>query len=119
ILAVIYRGLSILFKRFKKRMQFEALRLLDKAKLDHLSFMKKLLTLSTLLLSLFLLPRAYGQFSIDVESGVAFQESNEIRIFNNRGTLFDFKKDIDIQGPVIPVTVRISYTFNEKNHLFA
>lgn len=81
--------------------------------------MKKLLTLSTLLLSLFLLPRAYGQFSIDVESGVAFQESNEIRIFNNRGTLFDFKKDFDIQGPVIPVRVRISYTFNGKNHLFA
>src|SRR5690554_1776486 len=72
-----------------------------------------------LLLFIFVLPKAYGQFTLDVESGVAFQESNEIRIFNNRGTLFDFKKDIDIQGPVIPVRVRISYTFNEKNHLFA
>jgi len=81
--------------------------------------MKKVLTLSVLLFSLFVLPRAYGQVSIDVESGVAFQASNEIRIFNNQGTLFDFKKDFDIQGPVIPVRVRIGYTFNEKNHLFA
>ncbi len=81
--------------------------------------MKKLLTLSVLLFCLSLLPRAYGQVSIDIESGVAFQASNEIRIFNNQGTLFDFKKDFDIQGPVVPVRVRIGYTFNEKNHLFA
>lgn len=81
--------------------------------------MKKPLTLSVLLFSFFLFSRTYGQISIDVESGLAFQASNEIRIFNNQGTLFDFKKDFDIQGLVIPVRVRIGYTFNEKNHLFA
>ena len=79
----------------------------------------KPLSLFTLLLCFFCLPKAYGQFSIDVESGLAFQASNEIRIFNNQGTLFDFKEDFDIQGPVIPVRVRLGYTFNEKNHLFA
>lgn len=79
----------------------------------------KVTSVFTLLFGIFFLPQAYGQFSIDVESGLAFQASNEIRIFNNQGTLFDFKDDFDIQGPVIPVRVRLGYTFNEKNHLFA
>jgi len=72
-----------------------------------------------LLLFIFVLPNAYGQFTVDVESGLAFQRNNEIRIFNNQGTLFDFKKDFDVQGPVIPLRVRASFTFNEKNHISA
>lgn len=102
----------------KTKLKFRHPVLVDKGKLSHL-FHEKSTSLSVLVFSLFLLPKAYGQFSIDVESGVAFQASNEIRIFNIQGTLFDFKKDFDIQGPVIPVRVRIGYTFNEENHLFA
>src|SRR5690554_5720154 len=81
--------------------------------------MKRTILLAILLLCLFFTPKTYGQFSVDVESGLAFQANNEVRIFNNQGTLFDFKKDFDLQGPVIPIRVKVGYTYNEKNHLFA
>jgi len=79
----------------------------------------KTISLFTCFLCIFCLPKAYGQFALEVESGLAFQASNEIRIFNNQGTLFDFKKDFDLQGPVIPIRARASFTFNEKNHISA
>lgn len=63
------------------------------------------------------LPHAYGQWTIDAETGLAFPANNDVRIFNGSGTLFDFNEEFDVQGPVIPVRVRIGYTFGEKNHV--
>ena len=64
-------------------------------------------------------PKVFAQWNLDVESGMAFQNYNDVRILNQTGTLFDFNKDFELQGPVIPIRVRAGYTFNEKNHLFA
>jgi len=63
------------------------------------------------------LPHAYGQWTIDAETGLAFPAYNDVRIFNESGTLFDFNEELEIQGPVIPVRVRVGYTFKEKNHI--
>jgi hypothetical protein len=59
-----------------------------------------------------------AQWSIDAESGIAFLGYNDIRIPNETGTLFSFKNDFDVQGTVIPIRIRVGYTWNERNHLF-
>ncbi|MCF8335037.1 MAG: hypothetical protein K9H65_00415 [Bacteroidales bacterium] len=63
----------------------------------------------------------FGQLSLDVETGLAFQEYNDIRIPNDSrtATKFDFNKDFDLQGPVIPYRITVGFTFAEKNHLLA
>ncbi|MGM0532678.1 MAG: hypothetical protein ACQER7_15120 [Bacteroidota bacterium] len=62
----------------------------------------------------------YAQLSLDVETGLAFQEYNDIRIPNDNpmATKFNFNKDFDLQGPVIPYSITVGYTFAEKNHLY-
>lgn len=60
-----------------------------------------------------------AQWTIDLETGIAFQSYNQIRIPNEQGTAFDFTKDFDIQGPVIPFRARIAYSLNGKNHFIA
>lgn len=60
-----------------------------------------------------------GQVTIDAEAGLAFPGYNDVRIPNATGTLFSFKDDFEAEGPVIPFRVRLGYTFNEKNHIFA
>lgn len=64
-------------------------------------------------------PNVYGQWNLDIESGLAFQNYNDVRILNQTGTLFDFNSDFELQGPVIPIRIRAGYTFKEKNHFFA
>ena len=61
---------------------------------------------------------AYAQWSIDLESGIPFEGYNDVRIPNEWGTKFSFTDDFELQGPVIPIRLRLSYTFAEKNHLF-
>jgi hypothetical protein len=68
---------------------------------------------------LFVFSTAQAQFSLDIETGLAFQGYNEVRIPNDRGTFFDFNREFDLQGPVIPFRIRIGYTFAERNHIFA
>lgn len=60
-----------------------------------------------------------AQVSIDLESGLAFPGYNDVRIPNETGTLFSFQEDFETEGPVIPLRIRLGYSFNEKNHLFA
>ena len=60
-----------------------------------------------------------AQLRLDIESGLPFQGYNEVRIPNETGTTFDFNNDFELQGPVIPLRLVLSYTFAEKNHLFA
>ena len=62
---------------------------------------------------------AYAQLKLDIETGIPFQGYNEIRIPNETGTTFDFNNDFELQGPVIPIRLKLNYTFAEKNHLFA
>ena len=59
-----------------------------------------------------------AQWSIDAESGLAFLGYNNVRIPNETGTLFSFKDDFEVDGPVIPFRVRVGYTWNERNHIF-
>ncbi len=61
----------------------------------------------------------YSQLRLDIETGIPFQGYNEVRIPNEPGTTFDFNKDFELQGPVIPLRLKLNYTFAEKNHLFA
>lgn len=70
------------------------------------------------LISVITTTTAQSQLSLDVESGLAFQNYNEVRIPNKEGTTFDFNRDFTLQGPVIPLRLRLGYTFSEKNHFF-
>ena len=82
--------------------------------------MKKLIVLFAFTFSFL---QAYSQWSIELESGLAFQSYNDVRIpnetGNERGTEFSFTEDFEIQGPVIPLRLNLSYTFAERNHLSA
>lgn len=79
--------------------------------------MKNILAFIFLNFSFAFLPHAYGQWTIDAETGLAFPAYNDVRIFNESGTLFDFNDELEVQGPVVPVRVRVGFTFNEKNHI--
>ncbi|MEF8984769.1 MAG: hypothetical protein V5A51_09260 [Bacteroidales bacterium] len=60
----------------------------------------------------------YAQLSVNVESGLAFQGYNDVRIPNEQtATTFSFDEDFELQGPVIPLRITVGYTFAEKNHL--
>ena len=78
--------------------------------------MKKLLLI---LFAIGMFSQAHAQFSIDVESGLAIPGYNEVRIPNQTGTTFNFTDDFEAQGPVIPFRLRVGYTFQERNHIFA
>ncbi len=62
---------------------------------------------------------ALGQWSMEIESGLPFQSYNDVRIPNQSGTTFDFNEDFELQGIVIPIRLRLQYTFYGKNHLSA
>jgi hypothetical protein len=72
--------------------------------------------LSVAILGLFV--QAYSQFSLDVSGGLVAQSYNEVKIPNNEGTAFDLYKDFQIQGPVLYYSLKLGYSFREKNHLF-
>lgn len=59
-----------------------------------------------------------AQFTVDAESGLAFQGYNDVRIPGEGGTEFNFNGDFELQGPAVPFRVRLGYTFGEKNHIF-
>ncbi len=80
--------------------------------------MKKLILAFSVLIFLFI-PRIFAQWSLDMETGLPFQVYNDVRIPNQTGTEFNFNGDFELQGPVIPLRIRLGYTFNERNHLFA
>lgn len=78
--------------------------------------MKKTVLLTVFFLLSFI---TYGQWSVDVEAGLSFQTYNKISVPNKDGTLFDFKKDFEIQAPRLSTRLRLGYSFAEKNHLIA
>ncbi len=65
-----------------------------------------------------LLAQTYSQISLDVSIGLAAQSYNEVQIPSKAGTAFDLYKDFQIQGPVIYYSLKLGYSFREKNHLF-
>ena len=77
--------------------------------------MRKLISSLILLVCL---SQVHAQLSLDIETGVAFQGYNDVRIPNeSSATEFSFNEDFDLQGPVIPLRIRVGYRFAEKNHL--
>lgn len=61
-----------------------------------------------------------AQLSLDLETGLAFQGYNNVRIPNkSSATKFNFSEDFALQGPVIPFRIVVDYTFNERNHFVA
>lgn len=62
--------------------------------------------------------QAFGQFSLDVSGGFAAQSYNEVRIPSAEGTAFDLYKDFKIQGPALYYSLKLGYSFKEKNHFF-
>ena len=80
--------------------------------------MKKSVLIFSLMVLLYS-PGIFAQWSLDVETGLAFQGYNDVRIPNETGTEFNFNGDFELQGPVIPLRIRLGFTFNERNHFFA
>ncbi len=80
--------------------------------------MKKAVFLLSLLLFL-CMTHVSAQWSLDVETGLPFQGYNDVRIPNDTGTEFNFNGDFELQDPVIPLRIRLGYTFNDRNHFFA
>lgn len=58
-----------------------------------------------------------AQFSLDVESGVAFPGYNKVQVPNPAGTRFDLNEELDINNQVF-YRIRPSYTLNDK-HVFS
>ena len=65
-----------------------------------------------------MLLQAFGQFSLDVSGGFAAQSYNKVRVPSEQGTEFDLYKDFEIQGPALYYTLKLGYSFREKNHFF-
>ena len=65
-----------------------------------------------------MLVQAFGQFSLDVSGGFAAQSYNKVRVPSEQGTEFDLYKDFEIQGPALYYTLKLGYSFREKNHFF-
>ncbi len=78
--------------------------------------MNFLIKLSTVFAALLFSIPLKAQWTIDLESGIAFQSYNQVRIPNEQGTTFDFTEDFNTKGPVIPFRARLGYTFQGKNH---
>ncbi len=72
--------------------------------------------LSVMLLGL--IAQAYSQASLDMSAGFVAQTYNKVQIPNQEGTAFDLYKDFQIQGPVLYYSLKLGYSFREKNHLF-
>ncbi len=60
-----------------------------------------------------------AQVLVDVESGLVFQGYNRVQVPNPGGTRFDLNRDFDLQGPVIPLRIRVNYTFGERHNIAA
>jgi hypothetical protein len=60
-----------------------------------------------------------AQWHVQVESGIAFEGYNDVRIPNDEGTLFSFRDDFELQGLVLPFRLRVGYTFAERHHVTA
>lgn len=78
--------------------------------------MNRQITFSLIIICIIISLPIKAQWTIDLESGIAFQDYNKVRIPNEQGTSFDFTNDFDTQGPVIPFRARIGYTLHGKNH---
>lgn len=61
---------------------------------------------------------AQAQWTIDVETGVPFTGYNNVRIPNETGTLFSFKDDFSVDGSIVPLRLRVGYSWNDRNHIF-
>lgn len=75
---------------------------------------------STIIFSIFLVwfgvQTVSAQLWFEVEAGLPFVGYNEVRVPNS-GTPFDFEDDFALDGLVVPVRLRASYTFKEKNEI--
>ncbi len=72
----------------------------------------------TLISLLFVLSiNVHSQLRLDLETGLPFQGYNEVRIPNQEGTLFDFNRNFELQGPVVPIRLSLGFTFGERNHI--
>lgn len=58
-----------------------------------------------------------AQWSMELETGIAFQSYNEVRIPNETGTFFDFTRDFNRSSAPFPFRFRPAYTFGKKNHV--
>lgn len=60
-----------------------------------------------------------AQVLVDVESGLVFQGYNRVQVPNPDGTRFDLNRDFNLQGPVIPLRIRVNYTIGERHNIAA
>jgi hypothetical protein len=61
--------------------------------------------------------QSYCQISLDISGGLVAQSYNRVRIPNEEGTTFDLYKDFQIKGPALYYSLKLGYSFREKNHL--
>ncbi len=71
------------------------------------------------IVTLLIVVPAFGQWSLEAETGLAFQSYNDVRIPNDEGTTFSFTDDFEPQGPLVPFRLRLGYQLGERNHFFA
>lgn len=67
-------------------------------------------------LSLLLTHFGISQLTIDLEGFYAFQDYNEVRVPNEKGTTFDLNREFELQQPAIAPRLRVTYQFG-KNHI--
>lgn len=58
-----------------------------------------------------------GQWTLDVESGLATAGYNDVRVPNDTGTLFSLSDDLDAENTVF-FRLRLGYRLGQRHHLF-
>lgn len=76
------------------------------------------LTCITFLFVFLCFTSALSQFRLSSESGLVFNQYNDVRAPNgddNKGTLFSFTDDFEADEPVVFIRLEASYTFNDRH----
>ena len=60
---------------------------------------------------------AAGQWSLDLESGLATAGYNDVRVPNDTGTLFSLTDDLDAESTIF-YRLRLGYRLGRRHHLF-
>ncbi|MGB2981469.1 MAG: hypothetical protein WBC77_09495, partial [Candidatus Zixiibacteriota bacterium] len=64
------------------------------------------------------LPRAFAQWTIDVESGAVFSGYNDVEIPQETGTRFSLSEELETD-PGYFIRLRLTRSFNDRHHISA
>lgn len=76
------------------------------------------ITCFSILFFIFLVPPAFSQLQLDIETGAVFSGYNDVRIPGDVGTKFSLSEELEAD-PEFFYRIRIFYDFNDRHHIGA